>query len=188
MSLSGFDETSINFVISRRFLEQGEWYRLISCGFVHFGVFHLAMNMLLAYQLGQLFEQKIGSLRFGLLYLTSLLGGSVGALLISPDAITGGASGAVFGLMAAALVGFRQDRVNPLRTGIGATFALNILITLVIPGISIGGHFGGAITGAICSLFLLTPTKRSLPKLVEIFAPLMICVGLIYVAVSFVSA
>ena len=64
MSLSGFDNTSINFVISRQFLEQGDWYRLLSCGFVHFGVFHLAMNMLLAYQLGQMYEEKIGSLRF----------------------------------------------------------------------------------------------------------------------------
>ena len=188
MSLSGFDETSINFVISRQFLEQGEWYRLISCGFVHFGIFHVAMNMLLAFQLGQLFEQKIGSLRFGLLYLTSLLGGSVGALVMSPDAITGGASGAVFGLMAATVVGLRRDRINPMRTGIGTTFVLNIVITLVIPGISVGGHFGGAIIGAVCSLFLLNPSKRIATRLLEVIGPIAICIGLIYLAVSFVNA
>ena len=74
MTLAGFNRTSINFVISRQFLEQGEWWRLISCGFVHFGIFHIAMNMLLAFQLGQLLEQRMGSLRFGLLYITSLLG------------------------------------------------------------------------------------------------------------------
>ncbi|MFM9071620.1 MAG: rhomboid family intramembrane serine protease, partial [Acidimicrobiaceae bacterium] len=44
MSLTGFNQTSINFVISRQFLERGEWWRLVSCGFVHFGVFHIAMN------------------------------------------------------------------------------------------------------------------------------------------------
>ncbi len=188
MSLSGFEQTSINFVISRQFLEQGEWYRLISCGFVHFGLFHVAMNMLLAFQLGQLFEQKIGSLRFGLLYLTSLLGGSIGALVISPDAITGGASGAVFGLMAAAVVGLRHDRINPMRTGIGTTFVLNIVITLVIPGISVGGHFGGAITGAICSLFLLNPSNKIVSKFLEIVGPIAICLGLIYLAMTFVNA
>ena len=188
MSLSGFDKTSINFVISRQFLEQGEWYRLLICGFVHFGVFHVAMNMLLAYQLGQLFEHKIGSLRFALLYLTALLGGSVGALIMSPDAITGGASGAVFGLMAAAVVGLRRDRINPMQTGIGMTFVLNIVITLVIPGISIGGHFGGAIAGAICSLFVLNPSKRTISKLFEVFAPIAISIALVYLAVSFVNA
>ena len=188
MSLSGFDKTSINFVISRQFLEQGDWYRLLSCGFVHFGVFHLAMNMLLAYQLGQMFEQKIGSLRFGLLYFTSLLGGSVGALIMSPEAITGGASGAVFGLMAASFFGMRQQGINPLQTGLGLTFVLNIVITLAIPGISIGGHFGGAAIGALCGLFVLTPTKRSLPKFVEIGAPVVISLALILAAVNFVNA
>ena len=132
---------SIDFVISRLFLEDGQWYRLISSGFVHFGLFHIAMNMLLAFQLGRMIEPNIGSLRFGLLYFTSRLGGSVGALLLSPDAITGGASGAVFGLMAAVVVGMRQQGANPLRTGLGLTFAINVVITLTIPGISVGGHF-----------------------------------------------
>ncbi|MFM8712594.1 MAG: rhomboid family intramembrane serine protease, partial [Actinomycetota bacterium] len=69
------------------------WYRLISCGFVHFGVIHVGFNMLLLYQLGRLIEPVIGPLRFGLLYFAALLGGSLGALLLSPDAATGGASG-----------------------------------------------------------------------------------------------
>jgi membrane associated rhomboid family serine protease len=116
------------------------------------------------------------------------LGGSVGALVMSPDAITGGASGAVFGLMAAAVIGLRHDRINPMRTGIGTTFVLNIVITLVIPGISVGGHFGGAITGAICSLFLLNPSKRTLSKFFEIVGPIAISLGLIYLAVNFVNA
>ncbi|MFM8903454.1 MAG: rhomboid family intramembrane serine protease, partial [Actinomycetota bacterium] len=67
MNLAGFDRTSINFVISRQFLDQGEWYRLISCGFVHFGVVHVAMNMLLAFQLGQMLELQSGSVRVFLL-------------------------------------------------------------------------------------------------------------------------
>ncbi|MCX6536391.1 MAG: rhomboid family intramembrane serine protease, partial [Actinobacteria bacterium] len=164
MSVTNFAVTSNNFVISRYFLEQGEWYRLISCGFVHFGLFHVAMNMMLAYQLGQMFEPRIGSLRFGLLYFASLLGGSVGALVMSPDAMTGGASGAVFGLMAAAIVGMRHEGLNPMRSGLGITFVINLVITLTIPGISIGGHFGGAIAGAICGAVVLAPNSWRLPK------------------------
>ena len=188
MSVTNFGVTSNNFVISRYFLEQGEWYRLISCGFVHFGLFHVAMNMMLAYQLGQMFESRIGSLRFGLLYFASLLGGSVGALVMSPDAVTGGASGAVFGLMAAAIVGMRHEGLNPLQSGLGITFAINLVITLTIPGISIGGHFGGAIAGAICGAVVLAPNSWRLPKWLGIVVPCLLSSALIYFAVNFVNA
>ena len=189
MSVSNFETVSSNnFVISKYLLEQGEWYRLISCGFVHFGLFHVAMNMMLAYQLGQMFEPRIGSLRFGLLYFASLLGGSVGALMLSPNAITGGASGAVFGLMAAAVVGMRQEGLNPLRSGLGLTFAINLAITLTIPGISIGGHFGGAAVGAICGVVALAPSRWRIPNWLAIVVPCLISAALIYVAVSFVNA
>jgi membrane associated rhomboid family serine protease len=188
MSVTNFGVTSNNFVISRYFLEQGEWYRLISCGFVHFGLFHVAMNMMLAYQLGQMFEPRIGSLRFGLLYFASLLGGSVGALVMSPDAVTGGASGAVFGLMAAAIVGMRHEGLNPLQNGLGITFAINLVITLTIPGISIGGHFGGAIAGAICGAVVLAPNSWRLPKWLGIVVPCLLSSALIYFAVNFVNA
>lgn len=188
MSISNFGATSNNFVISRYFLEQGEWYRLISCGFVHFGLFHVAMNMILAYQLGQMFEPKIGSLRFGLLYFASLLGGSVGALVLSPDAVTGGASGAVFGLMAAAIVGMRHEGLNPMQSGLGLTFVINLVITLTIPGISIGGHFGGAAIGAICGAVVLAPTSWRLPKWLGIVLPCLLSSALVYFAVNFVKA
>ncbi len=188
MSVTNFGMASNNFVISRYFLEQGEWYRLISCGFVHFGLFHVAMNMMLAYQLGQMFEPRIGSLRFGLLYFASLLGGSVGALVMSPDAVTGGASGAVFGLMAAAIVGMRHEGLNPLQSGLGITFAINLVITLTIPGISIGGHFGGAIAGAICGTVVLAPNSWRLPKWLGIAVPCLLSSALVYFAVNFVNA
>ena len=188
MSITNSATASDNFVIARYFLEQGEWYRLISCGFVHFGLFHVAMNMLLTFQLGQMFEPQIGSLRFGLLYFASLLGGSVGALMLSPNSPTGGASGAVFGLMAAAVVGMRQAGQNPMRSGLGLTFVINIVITLAIPGISIGGHFGGAAVGAICGAVVLAPNKRLIPKTLGVVVPIVISAALIYAAVIFVNA
>ena len=98
----------------------GEWYRLVTSGFLHFGIIHIAFNMLLLFQLGQLLEPAIGRIRFGLLYFAALLGGSAGALILSAERrCHGGASGAVFGLMAAAFVGLRNRGVNPFSTGIG---------------------------------------------------------------------
>ena len=157
-------EMQYRMVISQQFIDAGEWYRLISAGFIHFGLFHVAMNMLLLFQLGRLLEPAIGSLTFGLIYFASLLGGSAGALVASPDALTGGASGAVFGLMAAGVVGLRQRGINPMQTGLGLTFGINLLITLAIPGVSIGGHFGGALAGAICGSAALAPARWRLPS------------------------
>ena len=157
-------EIQYRMVISQQFIDDGEWYRLLSAGFIHFGLFHVAMNMLLLYQLGRLLEPAVGSLTFGLVYFASLLGGSAGALVASPDALTGGASGAVFGLMAAGVVGLRQRGVNPMQTGLGLTFVINLLITLAIPGVSIGGHFGGALAGALCGSVALAPTRWRLPS------------------------
>ena len=147
----------LDMALSQFFIDDGEWYRLISSGFLHFGLFHIGMNMFLLWQLGVLLEPALGRARFALLYFVSMLGGAVGALVLSPNALTGGASGAVFGLMAAASVGLQQRGVNPLKTGIGATLILNLLITFTIPGISIGGHLGGALMGAAAGYAMLEP-------------------------------
>lgn len=173
-------------VVARQFIEQGEWYRLVSGGFVHFGLLHVAMNMYLLFHLGRLLEPALGSTRFTLLYFASLLGGSAGALLLTPDALTGGASGAVFGLMAAAVVGLRHRGVNPLRTGLGATFAINVVFTLAIPGVSVGGHFGGALVGAICGAVLLAPPRWRLPRWTEFATPIALGFASIAVVALFV--
>ncbi|MEO5974240.1 MAG: rhomboid family intramembrane serine protease [Ilumatobacteraceae bacterium] len=179
-------EQAGRLVLARHFIEQGEWYRLISSGFVHFGFLHVAMNMFLLYQLGRMLEPALGSMRFGLVYFASLLGGSMGALLLTPDAFTGGASGAVFGLMAAAVVGLRHRGVNPWRTGLGAAFAINIVFTLAIPGVSVGGHFGGALVGAACGSVLLAPTHWRLPRWTGIVTPLALGLGSVAVVALFV--
>ncbi len=173
-------------VMSRQFIEQGEWYRLASSGFVHFGFLHVAMNMYLLYQLGRMLEPVLGSTRFALVYFASLLGGSAGALLLTPNALTGGASGAVFGLMAAAVVGLRHRGVNPWRTGLGATFAINIVFTLAIPGVSVGGHFGGAIVGAACGTVLLAPAHWRLPRWTGFATPIGLGLASIAVVALFV--
>ncbi len=140
-----------------------DWYRLVSSGFVHYGVIHLGFNMFLLYQLGGMLESALGRVRFVLVYLTCLLGGAAGAMLLQPDGLHGGASGAVFGLMGMAAVGYQQRGINPLNTSIGTLLLLNLLITFVVPGISIGGHLGGAAAGALCALLVLSPRRPRIP-------------------------
>ena len=147
----------LDMALSQYFISNGEWYRLVSSGFLHYGLIHVGMNMFLLWQLGQLLEPALGRTRFTLLYFAAMFGGSAGALALSPNALTGGASGAVFGLMAAAAVGLQQRGVNPMKTGIGGTLILNLLITFTIPGISIGGHVGGALMGAAVGYAMLEP-------------------------------
>ncbi len=166
-------EMQINLGLSRPILVYThEWYRLVTSGFLHFGFIHIGFNMLLLYQLGQILERALGRLGFGLLYAAGLLGGSFGVVILTGNsaALTGGASGAVFGLMAAAAIGMHRQGVNIFRTGIGTTLILNLVLTFTISGISIGGHVGGAIAGAICGWFMLAPRHRRTGPAWQVFA------------------
>lgn len=152
----------------------GEWYRIVTSGFVHFGVIHVAFNMYLLYMLGQMLEPGIGRVKFALVYFASLLGGSAGAMLLQPGGFHGGASGAVFGLMGAAFVGYRLRGVNPFQTGIGTLLLLNLFITFTIPGISIGGHLGGVVAGAICAAVVLAPVRGRYPEWASYALPIAV--------------
>src|SRR6185503_9533520 len=88
---------------------EGEWYRLVGGGFLHAGVTHILFNMVALYFLGRLLEPAIGTPRFVALYMASLFGGAFGALLLDPNALTLGASGAIFGIFSAAFV-IARDR------------------------------------------------------------------------------
>ena len=180
--LNGISQYQFDMGLAREFLDAGEWYRLISSGFLHFGVLHVGMNMFLLFQLSRMLEPTLGSVKFTLVYFASLLGGAAGALILSPNALTGGASGAVFGMMAAAIVGMRQRGVNPLQTGLGLTFLINIGLTLAIPNISVGGHFGGALAGAACGVFVLAPAQWRLPRWTEFVMP--IAIGVVAAAIA----
>ena len=147
-------------------IEYGDWwqlYRLVTSGFVHFGLIHLAFNLVILYRFGEMLEPALGPLRFTGLYLASLLTGSFGARARSPHAITGGASGAVFGLVAAAAIGLHQRGINVWQSGVGGLLVVNLVLTFVVPGISIGGHVGGMVGGFLVGAFMLRleTTRRS---------------------------
>lgn len=174
----GISEGQLRLGLNARIVEfTGEWYRVVTSGFLHFGLLHIGFNMYLLYLLGQLLEPSIGRVRFALVYFAALLGGSAGAMLLQPDGFHGGASGAVFGLMGAAFVGYSIRGVNPFSTGIGTILVLNLLITFTIPGISIGGHLGGVVAGALCAFVVLAPGHKGYPQWASYATPA--AVGLI---------
>jgi membrane associated rhomboid family serine protease len=133
---------------------EGEYWRLITGGFLHDGIIHIGFNMYILYWLGTMLEPVLGHVRFTALYFASLLAGSFGALVAAPTSLTVGASGAVFGLMAAAFVFQRARGIDPWRSGLGPVILLNLLLPFILPNlnISIGGHIGGLVGGAIAAL------------------------------------
>ena len=163
-----------------------EWYRLITSGFLHFGILHILLNMYLLYLLGQLLERDLGRTKFALLYVASLLGGSAGVLLFTDRGISGGASGAVFGLMGAAAISMHRQGINIFQTGIGRTLVLNLAITFLLGsslGISIGGHIGGVVAGAACGVVMLAPKWKPFPRWATYAAPVGISVLAVIVSV-----
>jgi membrane associated rhomboid family serine protease len=132
---------------------QGDYWRLLTAAFLHYGPFHLLLNMLALWWFGSLLERRIGSGRYLLLYLVSGLAGSAGALVASPLQPTVGASGAIFGILGAGLVLERQRDYVFGGSALGI-IVINLVFTFSIPNISIGGHIGGLIGGAACALGL----------------------------------
>ena len=105
--------------------------------------------MYVLYRLGQLLEPAVGRGRFLLVYVVSLLGGSLGVLVATPDQLTVGASGAVFGMMGLAVAVFRSRGISLMDSGLGAMIFLNLALTFTVSGISIGGHLGGLAMGFV---------------------------------------
>jgi membrane associated rhomboid family serine protease len=140
----------------------GEWYRLLTCAFLHAGLFHIAGNMILLFFLGRILEPGIGTPRFVGVYFVSLFAGSFGALLLSPDSLSVGASGAVFGILAATFVIARGRGIDALASSVGILILLNLAFSFGVRGISIGAHLGGLIGGILCALFILAGERGML--------------------------
>jgi membrane associated rhomboid family serine protease len=136
------------------FIADGDYWRLLTAAFLHYGPLHLILNMLGLWWFGSLLEQRIGSGRFLLLYLASGLAGSAGALVVSPTNPTVGASGAIFGILGAGLVLEQQRDYVFGGSALGVIIA-NLVLTFAWSGnISVGGHIGGLIGGAAATLAL----------------------------------
>jgi membrane associated rhomboid family serine protease len=132
----------------------GDWWRLITAAFLHYGPFHLLLNMLALWWFGTALERRIGSGRYLAIYLVSGLAGSAGALLLDPLTPTVGASGAIFGILGAGLVMEQFQRDYVFGGSALGVIVLNLVLTFSVGSISIGGHIGGLIGGAACALGL----------------------------------
>ena len=135
-------------------IAEGEWWRMLTAAFLHGNILHLGLNMLMLWWIGTPMEETLGPARFLVLYIVSALSGSAGALLLTdPGTPTVGASGAIFGLLGAALV-LESQRTYVLGGSALSIIVLNLIITFAVPNISIGGHLGGLAGGAAVAFAL----------------------------------
>lgn len=130
----------------------GEWWRLVTGAFLHSNIAHVGMNMIMLFLLGRRLEQLVGVTRFGAIYAVSLLGGSAGALLHTPETPVVGASGAVYGVMGALYLAEKLSGGDPWNNGVGSLIVINVVISFLIPNISIGGHLGGLVAGVLAGI------------------------------------
>jgi membrane associated rhomboid family serine protease len=132
----------------------GDYWRLLTSAFMHYGPIHLGMNMLILWFVGAPLEERMGRGRFRLLYLVAGLAGAAGAILVSPCVLTAGASGAIFGLFGAGVVLERQG-ISVFGSWLYTIIIINLVLTFRPgSGVSVGGHVGGLIGGILVMLAL----------------------------------
>jgi len=179
----------VDFGLYGPFVAEGEWYRLVTSGFLHASLFHIGFNMLLLFFLGRLLEPALGTPRFLTLYFASLLAGSLGALILEPNSLGIGASGAIFGLAGATFIIARGRGMDALAGQVGFLIIINLVFSFTARNISIGAHIGGLIGGIICALFIVAGEKGMLGpnrRALEIAA--MVAVGALAVLGSLAVA
>ncbi len=168
---------------------EGEWYRLVTSGFLHASLIHIGFNMLILYFLGRLLEPALGTARFLAVYFASLLAGSLGVMLLDPNALTLGASGAVFGLAGATFVIARGRGMDTIAGEIGFLIVFNLIFSFTASHVSVGGHLGGLVGGILCALAIVAGEKGAFGKNrlpVELF--LIVAVGVIAFVASLAIA
>ncbi len=146
------------------YVANGEWWRVVTSGFLHTGLMHIGFNMYALYLFGQGLEAGIGRLRFALVYAGGLAGGSLAVLAFDFTQPTLGASGAVLGL-AGAMAGILASQGRSIfQTGLGGIFLINLALPL-LPGVNISfwGHFGG-IAGGFLTAGVITGVQRSVGR------------------------
>lgn len=138
-------------------VDDGEWWRLVTSGFLHASTAHLVGNLIALVVLGGVLTLAVGATRMVLVYLTGMFGAALSVLAFAPDELTVGASGAIFGLAGGALVvGWRRRQVLLLLFA-GAWTIYTLSSTLFVPGISQAGHLGGLVAGGACGWLLVGP-------------------------------
>jgi membrane associated rhomboid family serine protease len=142
-----------------------DYWRLVTSGFLHLDLLHIASNMYVLFWVGRLLEPAIGWRRFVAIYSVGLLAGSLGVMIVSPLSASAGASGAIFGLMGAAFLEAHLRGAEQVRNQLVFLIILNLVITLSVPGISIGAHLGGLIGGGLATVAFRQSDQMRVPAL-----------------------
>lgn len=171
--------------------QDGQWWRLASAMFLHFGVLHLVLNLWSLWDAGQLVERMYGHFRFACIYFISGLAGNLISLVIQGNlAVSGGASGAIFGIYGALLTFLWRERTaitqhefRWLFWGALVFSAATIALGFIVPGIDNAAHIGGFLTGILCSIvFAQSITAKAIPvKISLLSATIMILAGLLFI-------
>jgi rhomboid protease GluP len=147
----------------------GQWWRLVTYMFLHFGILHLAFNMWVLWDLGLLVERLVGNFGFVILYVVSGIAGGIASLAWKPMVVSAGASGAVFGVAGAllGLIAFRHDTIprevlKHLRGSLGGFLAFNLIFGATAKGIDMAAHVGGVAAGLVCGLILSQPLSAAM--------------------------
>ncbi|GAA5046608.1 rhomboid family intramembrane serine protease [Nocardia callitridis] len=143
----------LRLVLYPPYVADGEWWRVIGTGFLHYGPFHLLINMFALFVIGRDGELVLGRARFLAVYAVSLLGGSAAVMVFAPESPTAGASGAVYGLFGAITIILLRLRQNPTQMLI--LIGINVFISISLPGISLWGHLGGLAAGTLATVGIL---------------------------------
>lgn len=157
----------------------GQWWRIVTSGFIHFGLIHIALNMVSLWIVGRDLERVLGRLRFSVVYGVALFGGGVGAYLFgSIDAPEAGASGAVFGLMGALLVLVVRLKLNPGQ--VIALVAGNLVLSFSIANVSWQAHIGGLVVGAVIAIGMVYPpaSRRNIVQIGTVAVVIAVLAGL----------
>ena len=161
-----------------------EYWRLLTAGFLHDGLFHILVNMLSLYWVGIVLEPAIGSVNFAAVYFASLLAGSFGALLFTPSAPSVGASGAIFGIFGALIVVAHRRGIPIWQSGLGFVLVLNLIISISFRGISIGAHLGGLIAGLIAGWLVLELGERRGKQMFALAGCVVIAIASVVAAIA----
>ena len=146
------------------FVKMGEYYRLLTAAFLHANIAHLIFNMYALWIIGMQLESFIGRWRYLVVYLFSAITGSLLSVIVTPDAVSVGASGAIFGLLGALLYFGYHYRVylgTVIKSQIIPLIFINLLLGFMIPGIDNAAHIGGLIGGALIMIGVGVKYKSS---------------------------
>ena len=144
----------------------GQWWRLLTCMFIHFGLIHLTLNMWVLWSIGRLIERMFGSLNYFVLYLFAGLIGSLTSIWWHPDVNSAGASGAIFGLLGG-LLAFLLNPATRIPPTIAASqrrstfvfIAYNLFTGFTHQGIDNAAHLGGLLSGFVMGWMLAMPLE-----------------------------